>query len=889
MKKRMPILLMSSVLLLGMGTTILTSCGGDSGGQVTPDDEPNIKEVTLSGNDETKYLGGSTIALKAKVTPLDSSKEFSSKVTWSSSDTSVATVTNGAVKFINNAEDKKVTITATSKEDETKKASIEFDVIHSPIDLVNSRGNGLDTSMYFDDGTVTVEPGDVAIISSEAMGKKFYYEATITLTSFAESENYAKFGIMVGDNPEGYWAGQGENIRSGFFYVDAMRSQMGTGWNNFNFVHSSSDLMGWDFGNQIGQFSTGSEKVELDKEFKMGLLRDGTNYTLYLSTTEDKVVARKSFEWDMIGEDEDAYVWLGGFNTGAVVKNFVGYSGDASDVMYQIPTTMELAQTEETVYLGGTCQITPKFDKTPIDHKKVTYAVEDPSIATVSQKGLVTALDKAGTTKITVKYENGETVLTSNFTFTVTDDEFFKVVLDGKMDDLIYTEAVKTNKFRFYKNDKVYIDFYASKNSRGVYLFADYYTDVIKEAGSNWWEKDNFEFRLGTAENLDLTEQIWAGTAGSNLKEFAKVPLVEKDGKFNGQFELFIPYTRIAKDNIQATAADNISFKVGSNPNAGWYQCSWFNSNNPGDYAFITQNGFAHGYPNFTTCSEGHEGEWVVDVEPTCQAEGSRHKTCRWCGHVETETLPADPSKHNYDFANAKVVTPSTCTKHGEGSAVCTICGAEQTTQLPLDPTNHSGHDFSKGACPDCHSFIEKPVLNDKKASAGGWNNREEWTELFDNLTGDFNTEINYVFEGNKGSSNENHAWETPLFVVTNAVVPEGKTYGDNATFRLDWFGWMDDIDGDGQKIADEQNCGTMYVGNFDNEMPSVLRGPTNVTVNVKRVGSTITLDYKIAPQNSEQVYEYHQFLKGVKPESIDLSLAAEYAIHTVNYAKVID
>lgn len=895
MKKKLPVLLMSSVLILGMGATALTACGGTEP-EVPPIEEPqktpNIDKVTITGADEIKFLGGSTIALKADVKPIDANKEYSKKVTWESSDPSVATVINGAVKFTNPAETKKVTITAISKDDNTKKASVEFEIAHSPIDLSASRGNGLDTSMYFEDGTIAVEPGDVALISSDAKGKRFYYEASITLTGFTESENFGKFGFMVGDNPEGYWVGQAENIKSGFYFVDAQRSQMGTGWNNFNFVTPDQNLINWDWGNQIGGFSTGNQKVEIDKEFKMGILRDGTNYTLFLGENEGKMIPRKTFEWNLLGPEEDAYVWIGGFGTGATVKNIVGYSGDAVESKYEIPTSLTLAKTEETVYLGNTFQLTPKFDKLAVDMTKVSYTVQDSTIATVNEKGLVTALDKKGSTKITVKYENGETVLTADFTLTVTDDEFFKVVLDGKMDDLIYTESVKMNKFRLYKNDKVYIDFYASKNQRGVYIFADYYTDQLKNKGTGWFEQDNFEFRLGTKDNLDLTDQLWASVTGSNVGEgnYAKTPLEEKDGKFNGQFELFVPYSKISKGDVSASFETDISFKVGSNPNSNWYCVPWMDSKNPEDYIYITKNGFAHGYPNLTTCSEGHEmGKEIVDKEPTCGAEGLKHKDCKWCGYREETKIPANTENHVIDLSKATVITPSTCSTHGAGKATCETCGQEIDVELPFDGTNHSDHDWANGACTHCHSEIQpgKEVVNDKKATSGGWVERKDWTELFRNKKGDFKTEVKYTFEGNLGSP-DFQVWQHVLVVITDSIIPEGKQYGDNATFRMDWYGWMDDANGDDVKIADGQNTGGQFVDVFEKDMPEVIKGPTDVTLTIERKGSDLSLEYKIKPHSSEKTYTLNQSLTGLKPESLDISLSAEFCKFTVHSAKVL-
>ena len=44
-----------------------------------------------------------------------------------------------------------------------------------------------------------------------------------------------------------------------------------------------------------------------------------------------------------------------------------------------------------------------------------------------------------------------------------------------------------------------------------------------------------------------------------------------------------------------------------------------------------------------TSCGECNHtwGDWTVSSEPTCEAEGTRTRTCSDCGETESETLAA--------------------------------------------------------------------------------------------------------------------------------------------------------------------------------------------------------------------------------------------------------
>jgi uncharacterized protein YjdB len=671
-----------------------------------------VDSVTITGGEQTTVYDGSTVTLKATV----NSSTTGLKVTWSSSDETIAKVTNGVVRFEKVTAETTVTITATSKDDTTKKASVTFTVKHSLIDLSASRGNNLDDSNYLSEGSLTADPGDVAFVYADVHSTKWYVQADITIDSLLDTDNYPKFGIMTG-NHAGYWnnSTEGDTAKNAFFYVDSMQSTKNAGWTNFNFVPQNDSHTDWNWGGQLAPFSVSTEdKVAMSTVFTMGLLRNGVDYYLYVSKTVDgakTVAAYKHITYADIAADEDSYAWIGGWSVGVTCSNFKALTGDAVDAMFETPTTLTLAKDAETLYLGDTYQIVATTDKLVAP---VSYSSSDTSIATVSATGLVTAnATTAGTATITVT----SGTLTAKCEITVTDDKNYSVVLDGKMDDTIYNTAVKTNKFTLKCNDTNYLDIYGGRNSRGVYLYVEQHVSAIRGPADNWWENDNFEIRLGDVKNPngEPLGQLWVNAKG--------------DGNFDGHYastetqnttttlydvnyEVFESY-----DKIGVSKDDIVCMRIGSNMNAGWTAYDF------DDCTFdrmlkITNQGIFADLPtdNQTCTAKGHTyGEWYETTAATTTAKGVKTHKCIYCGKEETE----EEAMLTYDPAAVVVDTASTCHTKGTGHVVDTT-GATITVELPLDPTNHDAWDDTKGYCTSCGETIKKDAAITNTGS--GWN-----------------------------------------------------------------------------------------------------------------------------------------------------------------------
>ena len=89
----------------------------------------------------------------------------------------------------------------------------------------------------------------------------------------------------------------------------------------------------------------------------------------------------------------------------------------------------------------------------------------------------------------------------------------------------------------------------------------------------------------------------------------------------------------------------------------------------------------------------GHiEGEWIVDAEATCIADGSKHQVCSVCNEsIKTETIPATGHTEGEWIVNAE----ATCIADGSKHQVCSVCNESiKTETIPA-----TGHTWSEKKC----------------------------------------------------------------------------------------------------------------------------------------------------------------------------------------------
>ena len=864
-----------------------------NGGGQTDESKVTVDSVKLEMSDNsdlpTHVFDGASIRLTAKV----KGSQEGLKVDWVSSDESLATVKNGVVKFAAVTEEKEVTISAVSKDDNTKQASHTFTIKHCLLDLANSRGNNLDTSLFMDEGSIFVEAGDVALKFADVYSSKFYVQATIVIDSQNESDAYPKFGIMVGSDSATGWNTTTADtvVKNAFFFGDQQRASQSAGWTSFNFVPQNAEHTDWAWGGQLGGFNVSAEnKWSFGEEYTIGLLRDGVDYYLFAKDGEG-VKCYKHVVYTDFAADEACYAWIGGWNTGVTVSNLVCLVGDEADAMYAQPTELHVSAENTLLYIGTQQQINVTTGAVNFDLSKVTYESDNESVATVDANGVVTATATPGVANITVKCGD----LAETIVITVTDDTKANVVLDGKLDDALWTADVLANKLVFNRPaGDVLIDFYASKNSLGVYIYAYYQTKYNCASAADWWCGNNFEIRVngvnGKLKNAfqvenypDNHNQWWVSTANGGTSNFSKhyvsaPKLNEATGMYEIYFEVFMSYA-----SMGITEADKVGFSVGSNDGGGrWYNSANWDTNDFFNSFKVCADGIVTYYPE-SYCADNHEyNGWKLVAPATCAADGEEVRYCKWCNHKEIKVLPK--GEHSFGTEIVEVLTPSTCTVQGEASTYCLgNCGTLGTIKLPLSHTNHSAWDANTNSCSDCgliNHLTDTATLD--RYTAGGWDNMDTWLPLVSNIQGgDFSVTVEFEMEINDLNAGW---WRGILPVVYDPTVKGANSMvginGSCWVTRFDWWGWCD------------QNASSEKLGNYGqgdgayrNEWtPSFVEDATHCKVvwTCTRTGDVIRNDFAITPlsgSHTDTTYNYWAILTNHNNSTtVSLALSAEFA-----------
>lgn len=915
MKKKLPILALSAMLLVG-----LASCGSKpnpstSGSKptttpttatpTTSAEEPVVVEsVTITGYEELTVLSGDRVTLQAEV----KGNKDKLKVTWTSSDENVATVKNGVVKFLKISENKTVTITATSNDDATKFDSVTFTVVRTLIDLANSRGN-LDTSMFLSDGSISTEVEDIAMMYDGVYGTKWYVEANITMSDFDETDGYPKFGLMTGTSDHGYWNNADEKFKNAFFYVDAMKSNLAKGWTSFNFVTQNELLNDWNWGGQTGYFNVSNDdKVEQNKEFRMGLLRDGIDYYLFTMKGED-IHCYNHVQWTGVAADEPSYAWVGGWKTAVTVKDFKSLTGDDVDKMYGEVTELNLSLDSTTLFLNESYTLRVTTNTLNYDRNKLTFTSSDNTIVTVDSTGKVTATEKPGKAVITVKYGEIEKI----FNVEVTDDAKFKVVLDGKMDDLIWSDTVKANKYTLtLRGANEHIDFYGSRNSKGVYLFADYWVNAQKSgnASNDWWMNDNFETRFVdrygaiNGVNLENGGQGWiSGNKTSNYTGFYVSSPAEENGQYHIVFEVFSSYEDMNRGRTEnlVTKETVIGVSIGSNPASDWKSVSWWGSSKFVDYIKITENGLTFDVEKTLICptddSHAYTG-WYIENNATCTVDGNERRDCTLCGNYETKVIKSN-GEHTVDNSQITVTEVATCLKKGKGTTKCTSCQQDIEVELPIDRFNHEGS-YANNVWSCCNENLQNKTVFNYPANTnwitnnfilGVMNGNADWT-----ITADID-----MIRTN-GENDPSRGWAGQVQVEND----EGNFDNEDAhkwVWRQDWWGWGYYNPANGRNFPADQvnkegNCGG-WVNNFDNDFDDykgIALNDCNLlqTISFSHETGKVTIVTVITPNDSKMqgkvataTYESLAFPTDKKMEVGFGMLFSMLGTHTINSVKI--
>lgn len=311
-----------------------------------------VSSITLSETSKT-VTEGDSFTLTATVLPGEATDK---SITWTSSNTSVATVSNGTVTTLT---DGTTTITATSNSKSSIKGTCNV--------TVNAK-------------EVPPSPNEMTITPKSSDDGE---QITVSKNSF----DYNNVSVSNATGSNIYGTGE-ESIR------------FGTRNNTGNVQFTLSDAL------VISKVTINAKKYNDDSgcQLKVTTSANTTGKTVSISTLKD-------YEFTLSSTNEST--WLKIESVGSR-KRVIAYSFtlEAEPLEKIYPNAITL--TDTNVDVGSTVQLTPTFDPSTTNQKSVTWDSSNKDVATVTSSGVVTGV-KAGTATITAtgKNENGNDVVGS--------------------------------------------------------------------------------------------------------------------------------------------------------------------------------------------------------------------------------------------------------------------------------------------------------------------------------------------------------------------------------------------------------------------------------------------------------------------------------------------
>ena len=500
------------------------------------------------------------------------------------------------------------------------------------------------------------------------------------------------------------------------------------------------------------------------------------------------------------------------------------------------------------------------------------------------------------TLSITIKWNStNDFVLVNNSSATVYVDNVSVayatkdvVKLDGKMNDLIWTETAQVNKLVFNRNtNDVLINVYASRNSLGIYLYVEYQTTTDYSSRTDWWRGNNVEFRFNgvSGQLANLTgdpsnrTQWWVSNINGGCGNFTSqyvsaAKLNDSTGMYEIVFEIFASYEQMG------VAADAlIGFSLGSNDGGEkWYNSVNWNTSNLLDSYKIHEEGITMYFPE-EVCGGNHQyGDFIVEVQASCSADGEQAKYCKWCNHRVAEGIAK--GDHSFDQNKLVYTVVPTCMNTGSGYIECNGgCGLREEYTFSKDPFNHV----------NCEKEDLGVTDNVNRWTAGGWTEESTWSHLAYNLEGDFQVVTTIKLQTNDIAS----GWWKGILPIVQHQLEEGSGSGSVWVTRFDWWGWCDQWSS-GDKLTNNFNDMAETAGNRDiwwtdsngNNVTEAqfFAGMTDSTIEwtCTRMGNLVRNDFKITTAAGE-VFTYWSVAPDVaEGKVLSLHLVSEFANYQV-------
>ena len=385
---------------------------GSGSGELIGNEDVEIVEatgITLNASSASVREGESTV-LKATITPANATDQ---SVTWTSSDTSVATVAGGNVSGVS-----KGTATITAKTSNGKTATCKITVTENT-SIIKPTGIKLDKSSL---ELTAGETGSLTatVLPSDATNKTVTWTSDNTAAATVNSAGQitaVKEGtaVITASTYNGYTATCTVTVKGKQFEMldHGIYFEKPSGWGNsinvytYDIVANSTIGAAWP-GTAMKDMGDGLYGLECsftDANLRM-IFNDGSNQS------PGRDIEGFKFQ-------DQGYYTVNGFDH--IVEKI-----DDVEV-----TSVSISPASLSLKVGATGTLTGSVAPSNATNKTLTWTSNKTSVATVSSAGVVTAVAE-GTATITAKSNNGKTA-TATVTVTKQDDPVTELLNESKI------------------------------------------------------------------------------------------------------------------------------------------------------------------------------------------------------------------------------------------------------------------------------------------------------------------------------------------------------------------------------------------------------------------------------------------------------------------------
>ena len=351
------------------GTAIITattSTGNTETCKVTVIEKTiNVSSIKINTDKKAVYTG-STLGLSITVNPGDATNKT---ITWSSSDNSIATVSDGIVTGI-----KPGTVTITAKSNNGKESTIKISVLDSGNEISSIRINTSGTSLKIGDSLTLI----ATISPSYAQDKSVTWSSSDSSVVSVTSN-----GVITAK-------------KLGTAIITATSSNGKTSTSRINVVNNGVEVTNIRLSKTSAEAKVG-DKISID------------------ATITPTNATRQKLTWTSSNESiaTVSYGTVTALKPGTVTitaRSENGISASCTITISEKPVTVTkitLSKTFTTLYVGQTEKITVNLSPSNVSDKTVTWYSENQQIVTVTSDGVLKGVS-VGTTEVSAKSSNGK-------------------------------------------------------------------------------------------------------------------------------------------------------------------------------------------------------------------------------------------------------------------------------------------------------------------------------------------------------------------------------------------------------------------------------------------------------------------------------------------------